>query len=289
MDDSTDSVKACDEAIKLYKELSELWGKVGMHARKWVSNESEVLKEIPEEERAMEVTLKCGEFPSIKTLGILWKASDDIFTFKDASDLCCKEVEHTKRSFLKKIPTLFDPFGFLSPYVVQGKVLLQEIWMTGLNWDDPLPLNISKKITNWLKGLETLSSFQVPRWLQCSENISEVTFHVFNDASEKAYESVIYQRSIYKSGTISINLVMSKSKVAPLQATSIPRLELLSAVLGLRLARKLVNAFQLSMDVVTFWCDSMNVLPWIRRRSRRFKPFVANRIGEIQSITSPMM
>ena len=108
--------------------------------------------------------------------------------------------------------------------------------MTGLDWDDPLPLNISKKITNWLKGLETLSSFQVPRCLQCSEEVSEVTFHVFNDASEKAYGSVVYQRSIYKSGTISTNLVMSKSKVGPLQATSIPRLQLLSAVLGLRLA-----------------------------------------------------
>ena len=112
---------------------------------------------------------------------------------------------------------------------------------------------------------------------------------MFNDASEKAYGSVVYQRSIYKSGTISTNLVMSKSKVGPLQATSIPRLQLLSAVLGLRLAWKLVNAFQLSMDVVLFWCDSMNVLWWIRGRSRRFKPFVPNRIGEIQSITSPMM
>ena len=118
MDDSMDSVKTCDEAIKLYKELSELWGKTGMHARKWVTNESEVLKEIPEEDRAMEVNLKCGEFPSIKTLGTLWKASDDIFTFKDASDPCCKEDKHTKRSFLKKITTLFDPLGFFSPYVV---------------------------------------------------------------------------------------------------------------------------------------------------------------------------
>ena len=32
--------------------------------------------------------------------------------------------------------------------------------MTGLDWDDPLPLNISKKVTNWLRGLETLKSFQ---------------------------------------------------------------------------------------------------------------------------------
>ena len=112
---------------------------------------------------------------------------------------------------------------------------------------------------------------------------------MFNDASEKAYGSVIYQGSIYKSGKISTNLITSKSKVAPLQATSIPRLELLSTVLGLRLARKLVNAFQLSIGLVTFWSDSMNVLWCIRGTSRRFKPFVANRISEIQSITSPVM
>ena len=208
----------------------------------------------------MEVNLKCGEFASIKTLGILWGASNDIFTFKDASDLCCKEDKHTKQRFLSKIATLFDSLGFRSPYVVQGKVLLQELWMTGLDQDGPFPLNISRKVTNWSKELETLSSFQVPRCLQYPKEVSEITFHVFNDASEKAYGSVIYQRSIYKSGKISTNLVMPKSKVAPLQAISIPRLELLSAVLGLTLARKLVHAFQLSMDVVKFWCDSMNVL-----------------------------
>ena len=31
----------------------------------------------------------------------------------------------------------------------------------------------------------------------------------------------------------------------------------------------------------------MNVLWWIRGRSRIFKPFVANRVGEIQSLTNP--
>ena len=94
MDDSMDSVKTCDEAIKLYKVI-RVMGK-SWYACTWVSNELEVLKEIPEEDRTMEVNLKCGEFPSIKTLVILWKVSDDIFAFKDASDPCCKDDEHTQ-------------------------------------------------------------------------------------------------------------------------------------------------------------------------------------------------
>ena len=135
-----------------------------------------------------------------------------------------------------------------------------------------------------MKGLEILSSFQAPRCFQCPEEVSEVTFMCLM-AHLKGLRSVIYQRSIYKSGKISRNLVMSNSKVAPLQAKSISRLELLNAVLELRLARKLVDAFQLSMNVVTFCSDSMNLLWWIRGRSRKFKPFVVNRVIEIQSIT----
>ena len=56
-------------------------------------------------------------------------------------------------------------------------------------------------------------------------------FHLFNDASEKVYGGVIYQRTVCKSGKFSANLVMSKSQVTPLGATSIQRLELSSAVL----------------------------------------------------------
>ena len=86
---------------------------------------------------------------------------------------------------------------------------------------------------------------------------------MFNDAFEKAYGSVSYQASTHKSSKILTNLAISKSKVAPLRAISIPRLELLGAVLGLRLARKIANVFQLSMDMVTFWCGNMNVRWWI--------------------------
>ncbi|XP_004211681.2 uncharacterized protein LOC101236154 [Hydra vulgaris] len=66
---------------------------------------------------------------------------------------------------------------------------------------------------------------------------------------------------------------------------SIPRLELLGAVLGLRLAEKIVKALKLETKDVTIWCDSLNVLWWIKNQSRKLKSFVANCVGFIQSKT----
>ena len=81
--------------------------------------------------------------------------------------------------------------------------------------------------------------------------------------------------------------VAAKSRVAPLAAMSIPRMEMMEAVTGLRFAISVANALQVSVKQVKFWCDSMNTLWWIRGHSRSFKPFVANRVGDIQNMTSP--
>ena len=77
----------------------------------------------------------------------------------------------------------------------------------------------------------------------------------------------------------------SKSRVAPLQAVSIPRLELMAAIVGLRLAETIGNVLTIAKSRWMFWSDSMDVLYWIRGRSRKLKPFVANRVGKIQSMT----
>ena len=75
--------------MKLYKKLSELWEKASMHAQKWILIESKVLKEIPEEDKTMEVNFKYGcEFPSVKR-----NAKEDVFTFKEArAPFCVKKV-----------------------------------------------------------------------------------------------------------------------------------------------------------------------------------------------------
>ena len=72
MDDSIEFVSDARTTIELYRQLSELWGSAGMHARKWLSNESEVLWNIPSSDCATRVDLDHGELPQVKTLGVLW-------------------------------------------------------------------------------------------------------------------------------------------------------------------------------------------------------------------------
>ena len=97
----------------------------------------------------------------------------------------------------------------------------------------------------------------------------------------------MYARYTYQDGSISTNIIAAKTKVAPSIATSIPRLELMGAVVGVRLAKRIATVIDFPIRRATFWSDSVNVLWWIRGRSRQFKPFVANRVGEIQSKTDP--
>ena len=53
--------------------------------------------------------------------------------------------------------------------------------------------------------------------------------HGFSDASEKAYAAVIYLRSTYGNGSVSVCIITSKTRVAPIKPHTIPRLELLGA------------------------------------------------------------
>ena len=46
------------------------------------------------------------------------------------------------------------------------------------------------------------------------------------------------------------------------------RLELMGAMLGLKLVRTIVKALEMDMEKVTFWTESSNVLWWIRGHSR---------------------
>lgn len=58
MDDLMPSVESSSKAIKMRQELTTLGDKAKFHIRKWNSNRREVLEDIPEEDRALEINLE---------------------------------------------------------------------------------------------------------------------------------------------------------------------------------------------------------------------------------------
>lgn len=287
MDDSMDSVETVEEGIELYHQLSELWAKANMYARKWLSNSKAVLENIPIEHRTSKVEIDQDSLPSVKTLGVTWLANDDCFVFN--VQVPEENTELTKRLILRKTASIFDPHGFLAPYVIRAKMIMQELWIAGLEWDELVNSELSEAFWKWLSELNELQEIKVPRCIKMEETASEkITLHAFGDASEKAYGAVVYARCENAENEISVRLVAAKSRVAPVKTVSIPRLELLSAVLCLKLTLAICAALNICVNDCNFWTDSMNVLHWIRNRSSKFKPFVANRVGEIQQLSKPL-
>ncbi|GFT71503.1 uncharacterized protein TNCV_2478961 [Trichonephila clavipes] len=155
-----------------------------------------------------------------------------------------------------------------------------------------LQLDTSKPITK--KNCASISwenirsKLKIPRKiLDSSGDSSEVQIHTFSDASQKAYGAAAFLRVKHKD-RVSVDLVTSKSRVAPMKRLSLPRLELMGALLAARLAKEVKKILDQKCSTRAFsWTDSQVTLHWIKGPSHRWKPFVANRVREIQSLTDP--
>ena len=280
------SAPTVDEAKETRRQLTELGDQAGFHIRKWLSNDVDVIADIKEEDRASEIDLEKRELPTTKTLRVLWSATDDKFFFRHSLQL--DGFEFTKRNVLKKTATVYDPLGFLSPYIVRLKLLMQKAWLEAGTWDDLLPEHHQQEWIKWFQELNDLELVKIPRCLKDPvAKVVELSIHTFTDASESAYAAAVYARHVYESGDVTVRLIASKSRLAPLKAVSIPRLELLGALIGTRLTMQVCTALKISSHEVTYWVDSVNVGYWIRGQSREYKPFIAHRVGEIHECSVP--
>ena len=131
---------------------------------------------------------------------------------------------------------IFDPLGFVSPIVIRAKMLLQELWLHKINWDDALPSQVSSRWLKIRKDLTNLARFSITRWLNTSSD-SSIALHGFSDASQFAMAAVVYMVVLKPSTGGKTSLICSKTKVAPLKRLTIPRLELTAALLLAKLIK----------------------------------------------------
>ena len=82
---------------------------------------------------------------------------------------------------------------------------------------------------------------------------------------------------------MTVTLINSKSRVAPLELLSISRLELSAAHLLAKLAKHYLRMTKIGISSPHLWSDFTDVLQWLKSHPSRWKPFVANRCANIHN------
>ncbi|XP_063985393.1 uncharacterized protein LOC135166763 [Diachasmimorpha longicaudata] len=257
-------------------QLQQICQAGGFPLQKWTSNRPEILQQL---------NLSTGpagtvqfEEAVIKTLGLCWHPATDLFQYKSRT---FNSTSFTKRVLLSEIAQIFDPLGFIAPVIVRGKILIQELWLLKLAWDDQLPLDYVRRWKEFREELTQLNQLSIPRWLNLSPTTTNVQIHGFADASTAAMGAVVYLRVQRDNETPTISLVCAKTRVAPLKKLTIPRLELTAALL----LTKIVSWAQRTLAIngeTYLWSDSSVALAWINSHPSKWKEFVHNRVTKIQ-------
>lgn len=292
MDDYLDSVDNELEAIRLIKEVTKIHRQGGFEMQRWSSNSQAVLNSISEKERITTPPSRDLDPGHVeRTLGLKWNPQSDQFHFAVDLERIPLRIKSghcrpTKRQMLKVIMSVFDPQGFLAPFIVRSKILLQQVWKSGVNWDEYLQDAELVKWKAWIGDLKHIRLCKIPRcYMDRKDTPASIELHTFCDASEKAFAAVSYWRLVYPDDNIKVAFIASKCRVAPLKPLSIPRMELSAALIGSRLAKNIIAEHEFTVTRRVFWTDSRTVLIWIKSDPRNFKTFVAHRLGEIDELT----
>lgn len=275
------------DVIEKRKQLTELLASAGFHLRKWCANDPAILQGISTDELETNFPLYSGSEFAVKTLGIIFIPKDDVYKVWVHIESISSP---TKRQVLSIISTIFDPLGFLGPVLILAKIMMQQLWAAQngtLGWADLVPPSILPQWVEFSTQLSILNDLCVPRCAKRIDNPTIIELHGFCDSSESAYGAVFYLRSI-TNGQVSVNLLCSKTRVAPLKKRPIAQLELCAALLLSELYQKVIAALDktIKINCVRLWSDNTTVLCWIKSLHSRWIVFVANRVKKIQEKTN---
>ena len=287
VDDGLKSVPTA-QAVDLIKSSQKICAKAGLKLHKVISNNKEVLKAIPAEERAKDVKdfdFEKDHLPMERALGVTWCVENDHFKFI----IELRDRPLTRRGILSTVTSIYDPNGFVGPVTLKGKQILQQMCHDGLDWDSPIPEELRPIWEKWRNEILELEKLEIQRCFKPVDfgGIKAVELHYFSDASEGGYGQCSYIRLVNDSDKAHCAFVIGKARVSPLRQKSIPRLELAAATVSAKMSEFLRNKLTYSDRSEYFWSDSKIVLGYINNEARRFHVYVANRVQQIRDLSQP--
>lgn len=284
MDDYLGGGDNIDDAREIKIQLDCLLEKGGFELSKWCSN---ALGMENLDENKLRDRISCEERETTSVLGLHWSPTDDESIFK-LSPIEPKPT-WTKRQILSEIGKLYDPNGFVAPFIMGAKLIVQQIWKIHGGWDEPVPSEVNGQWNAIVEAVPKLNEIKIPRWLGTNKKYSS-ELHGFCDASQDAYAAIIYIRTPYVDDYGKLNyhcqLIKAKTRVVPLsKPITYPRMELNGALLLAKLMQYVKEAFRDRIGTYYYWCDSQIVLRWIKKHPSQLKTYVANRISDIQDLS----
>ena len=281
VDDGQSARDSDEDAHKVFDEAQKLLASGGCKAHKVMSNSTRFMELVEASDHA-----KCSDDGMYKALGVPWNVELDklciLFNIKDAQ---LRRV--TRRIILSTLAAIYDPMGFVAPLVLIAKLMFQELCGRSCTWDEIVPPEIHNRFVSWLGELTRARQVVVQRCQIPDFEVQRVELHHFADASTTAYAACSYLRFVGTDGNVHVSLVIGKCKVVPIKPVfTVPRLELMAAVLACRLALLCRQEIPWRMAEY-FWSDSTVVLGYVKNTSARFKVFVANRVQFIHNVSSP--
>lgn len=271
MDNVITGVNTVQQAEKLYKESKQMFDEANMNLREWMSNNKQVMDLISVKDKAS------GN--SMKVLGMNWDIESDKLSVKPCEIL--KVSSGTKRTVLKQVAKLFDPLGMFAPVTLNGKLLLQKLWLKHQDWDDQLDDEDEQLWRKVIDDISKVSEYRINRCVTIGDQVCLTNNLVcFCDASANAYAVCIYLVQ-FSENRCNSELIFAKTRLAPTTKTTIPRLELLAILIGTRCLEFVQNELELPIAKVFLLSDSQCALKWIYTE-KPLSVFVGNRVKEIK-------
>ena len=261
--------------------MKEQLSKGGFHLTKWCSNDRKVLAVVPEPERAKSVfNLELDQLPTQSALGLKWDIEDDKFVWEVSDKLmsATSKVPLTKRGMVSVVYSLFDPPGFIAPYIMKAKLLLQTLNRKEIGWDEPVKDAECLQWERWIDDLVKLREVKIDRCFKPKGfgKVQKTQLHLFSDASREGYSAAAYLR--LKDVTGKIHCIIGKARLAPIKKISIPRLELTAAVISVKLGHAIRDELDVAANKSVYWTDSTSRLKCIHNQTKRFHTSESNRL-----------
>ena len=280
VDDLLSGGATVEETKELKEQAIEIFEDATFTLHKWQSNEPELeqnpILSVDKEGTYAKQQLGEPQAGGSSLLGLGWNKERDeiIVSFPDW------EVAPTKRGVLRKLASIYDPLGFVSPVTLVGKCLYRAVCCEKLAWDANLTGKLKFKWQKWEESLP--KQIAVSRVLaDHREPIQAIQLHGFGDASSCGVGAVVYAVVEQESGTTQ-RLVAAKARLAK-QGLTIPRLELISAHMVTNLLANVRVALEgLPVTELNGWLDSTVALFWISGCGQ-YKQFVENRVQKIRA------